>query len=174
MDLEQLAGPDEVADRHRLDPERLGLATAAGSVSIALELDELGKPGDQPSDFLCLAIGQPLVRDGDGVLRLSVHMGQRQATGIDDTVAAGDRLKSPRWREAALRYPNERDSVEVYEGIWPQEALVRPWTGRVGCRGELPSSPAFRASSAFRESRLRSDDCIGRHQVSDRRLTLSR
>ena len=39
-------------DRHRLDPERLGLATAAGSVSIALELDELGEPGDQPSDFL--------------------------------------------------------------------------------------------------------------------------
>jgi hypothetical protein len=30
-----------------------------------------------------------------GVRRLSVHMGKRQAIGIDDPIAARDRLKSP-------------------------------------------------------------------------------
>ena len=34
-----------------------------------------------------------------------VHMSQRQAIGIDDPIAARDRLKSPWAREAALRHP---------------------------------------------------------------------
>jgi hypothetical protein len=47
-------------------------------------------------------VGQPFVRDGNGIRRLAVHMSQRQAIGIDDTIAAGNRLKSPWSREAAL------------------------------------------------------------------------
>jgi hypothetical protein len=38
FDLEEFAVPCEVADRHWLAPERLKLATASGSVPIALEL----------------------------------------------------------------------------------------------------------------------------------------
>ena len=40
-------------------------------------------------------LGQPLVREGDSIGRLPVHMCQRQAIGIDDPIATGDRLKSP-------------------------------------------------------------------------------
>jgi hypothetical protein len=52
-------------------------------------------------------IGQPLVRDGDGVRRLAIHMSQRHAIGIDDTIATGDRFKSPWARKAALRHGRE-------------------------------------------------------------------
>ena len=54
-------------------------------------------------DFLRLVIVQPLVRESDGV-GLPVDMGQRHAIGIDDTIAAGDRLESPWSRKAALRH----------------------------------------------------------------------
>jgi hypothetical protein len=54
MDLKQLAALDEVANRHRLNAEQLGLAAAAGPVPIALELDQLGQPSDQSGDFLPL------------------------------------------------------------------------------------------------------------------------
>ena len=47
---------------------------------------------------------QPLVREGDGICRLSVHMSQRLAIGIDDPIPTGDWLKSPGSREAALRH----------------------------------------------------------------------
>ena len=103
-DLEEFAIPCEVADRHWLAPERLGRATALGLVPIPLQLDQLGQPDDQPGDFLRLIIGQPLVREGDSGRRLPVHMGQRQAIGIDHTIAARDRLESPWSREAALRH----------------------------------------------------------------------
>jgi hypothetical protein len=39
MDLQQLAALDEIADRHRLNVERLRLAPAACPVPIALKLD---------------------------------------------------------------------------------------------------------------------------------------
>ena len=45
FDLKEFAVPDEVADRHRLAPERLGLAPAASSVPIALELGGNGGSG---------------------------------------------------------------------------------------------------------------------------------
>jgi hypothetical protein len=41
---------DEVADRHRFETERLWLASALGLVAISLQLDQLGKPGDQLRD----------------------------------------------------------------------------------------------------------------------------
>jgi hypothetical protein len=78
---------------------------ALGLVSLPLQLDELRQSDDQPSEFLGFVIGQLPVREGDGIGRLSVHMGQRQAIGIDDPIAARDRLKSPWAREAALRHP---------------------------------------------------------------------
>jgi hypothetical protein len=43
-------------------------------------------------------------REGDSGRRLSVHMSQRQTIGIDDPIPAGDWLKSPWAREAALRH----------------------------------------------------------------------
>jgi hypothetical protein len=55
--LEQFAALDKVAERHRLDAKRLRLAAAAGSIPIALELDELWQPGDS----LGLIASQPLV-----------------------------------------------------------------------------------------------------------------
>jgi hypothetical protein len=58
--LEQLAALDEVANRHRLDAERLGLAATACPVLIALKLDKLGQASDQSSDFLSLIVGQRL------------------------------------------------------------------------------------------------------------------
>ena len=41
-------------------------------------------------------------RCGDSIRRLAIDMSQRQAIGIDDTIATGDWLKSPWAREAAL------------------------------------------------------------------------
>jgi hypothetical protein len=102
MDLEQFAALDEVADRHRLGAERLRLATTPGLVPILLQLDKLGQASDQSGEFLRLVIGQPLVREAEGVRRLSVHIGQRQAIVIDDTIASGDWLKSPWRRKTAL------------------------------------------------------------------------
>ncbi len=49
-----------------------------------------GSPDDQAGEFLGLIIGQPLVRDGDGVRRLAIHMRQRQAIGIDHPIATRD------------------------------------------------------------------------------------
>jgi hypothetical protein len=95
--LQQLAIPDEVLNRHRLNVERLRLAPAACPVPIALKLDQLGQPSDQSGEFFSLAISQSFVRESDGIRRLSVHMGQRQAIGIDDPIPTGDWLKSP-WR----------------------------------------------------------------------------
>ena len=69
MDLQQLPIPDQVADRYRLNAERLGLAPAAYPVPVALDLDKLGQAGDQLRDPTSLIIGQPLVRDGDGIPR---------------------------------------------------------------------------------------------------------
>src|SRR5262245_33128414 len=54
VDLQEPALANEVADRHRLNAERLRLAAAAGPVLIALKLDQLGQAGDQSSDFLSL------------------------------------------------------------------------------------------------------------------------
>jgi hypothetical protein len=90
--------------RHWLDPERLKLATAAGPVPIALQLDKLGQTSEQSSDCLSLNVGQPLVQDGDGIQRLAIHMSQRQAPGIDDPLPTRDWFKSPWAREAALRH----------------------------------------------------------------------
>jgi hypothetical protein len=106
MDLKQLAALDEVANRHRLNAEQLGLAAAASPVPIALELDQLGQPSDQSGDYLSLIIGQPLVRDGNGVRRFTIDMGQRQAIGIDDTIATGNRLKPPWSRKPATSHDN--------------------------------------------------------------------
>jgi hypothetical protein len=69
FDLEEFAVPCEITDRHWLDPERLGLATAAGPVPIALQLDKLGQTSEQSGDCLSLNVGQPLVRDGAGIPR---------------------------------------------------------------------------------------------------------
>jgi hypothetical protein len=80
FDLEEFAVPCKIADCHWLDPERLGLATAAGPVPIALELDELGQTSEQSGDCLSLNVGQPLVRDGDGIPRLAIHMSQETQT----------------------------------------------------------------------------------------------
>ena len=90
----------------RLAAERLGLATAAGEVPIVIPARRVrGTWRSAGRDFLCrLIIGQPLVREGDSSRRLSVHMGQRQAVGIDHTIAARDRLESPGSREAARRH----------------------------------------------------------------------
>jgi hypothetical protein len=87
LDFQELALADQVADRHWFEPERLVLAPAAGPVPILLQLHQFGQAGDQPGDFLSLFVGQPLVRDGDGIRRLAIHMGQRQAIGIDDPIA---------------------------------------------------------------------------------------
>ena len=57
MDLQQLPIPDQVADRYRLNAERLGLAPTACAVLIALKLDKLGQAGDQAGDFLSLIVG---------------------------------------------------------------------------------------------------------------------
>jgi hypothetical protein len=84
--------------------ERLRLAPAACPVPIALKLDQLGQTSEQSGDCLSLNVGQPLVREGNGIPRLAVHMGQRQAIGIDDPIPTGDWLKSPWAREAALRH----------------------------------------------------------------------
>jgi hypothetical protein len=43
--LQQLSIPDQVANRHRLEPERLGLAAAACPVLIALKLYRLRQAG---------------------------------------------------------------------------------------------------------------------------------
>src|SRR5262245_25101291 len=77
---------------------------SACPVLIALKLDKLGQAGDQSSDFLSLIVGQPLVRDSNGVRGLAVYMGQRQAIGINDPIATRDRLKSPGSGKAALRH----------------------------------------------------------------------
>jgi hypothetical protein len=47
MDLKQFAALDELADRHRLDAERLRLASAAGLVPVQLQFDKLRKVGEQ-------------------------------------------------------------------------------------------------------------------------------
>ena len=62
------------------------------------------------------------VRDGNGIRRLAVHMSQRQAIGIDDTIAAGNRLKSPWSREAALLHAATISYAgrNGHMGIWPQ------------------------------------------------------
>src|SRR5262245_63950894 len=104
VNLQELALAGEVANRQRLEPERLRLAPAPGLVPVLLQLHKLRKAGDQLRDATSLVIGQPHVREGDGVRRLSLHMSQRQAIGIDDTIPAGDWLKSPWAREAALRH----------------------------------------------------------------------
>jgi hypothetical protein len=101
VELQQLSTPDQVADGHRLGAERLRLAPALGPVP--LQLDEPGKACDQSRYFLSLTVGQPLVRSSDCVLRLSVHMSQRQAIGIDDPIPTGDWLKPPWASEAASR-----------------------------------------------------------------------
>ena len=103
FDLEEFAVPGEVAESYWA-MWRWRSAPALGLVPIPLQLDELGQPDDQPGDFLRLIIGQPLVREGDSRRWLPVHMGQRQAIGIDHTIAARDRLESPWSREAALRH----------------------------------------------------------------------
>jgi hypothetical protein len=104
VDLQQRPLPDQVTDRHRLEAEGLRLAAAARPVPIALELDQLGQASDQPGDFLSLVVSQPLVRDGDGIPRLAIHMSQDHAIGIDDPIVTGDRLKSPGSGKAALRH----------------------------------------------------------------------
>jgi hypothetical protein len=81
VELQQLSIPDQVANRHGLEVEGLRLAAALGLVPILLKLDKLGQAGDQSSDFLSLIVGQPLVRDGDGVRRLALHMSQRHGRG---------------------------------------------------------------------------------------------
>jgi hypothetical protein len=43
MDLQQPPLPDQIADRHRLEPEPLGLAPAPGLVPVLLELHKLRK-----------------------------------------------------------------------------------------------------------------------------------
>jgi hypothetical protein len=53
-----------------------------------LGLDKLREAGDQSCDVLSLVFSQPLVRNGNGVRRLAVHMSERQAIGIDDPIAA--------------------------------------------------------------------------------------
>jgi hypothetical protein len=70
LDLKEFPIPGEIADS---DWARWWWrsAPALGLVSLLLQLDKLRKPDDQSSEFLCLIIGQPLVRDGDGVRRLS-------------------------------------------------------------------------------------------------------
>jgi hypothetical protein len=40
---------------------------------------------------------------GNGIGRLSVHIGQRQAIAIDNTITARDQLESPWSRKTALR-----------------------------------------------------------------------
>ena len=59
--------------------------------------------------------------------RLPIHMGQRQAIGIDDTIAARDRLKSPWSREAALRHRTSirRVGAEGLSGDWPFRLALR-------------------------------------------------
>lgn len=51
MYLQQLSVPDQVADRHGLEAQRLWLASAPGLVPILLQLDKLRKAGDQSSEF---------------------------------------------------------------------------------------------------------------------------
>ena len=60
LDLKEFPIPGEIADSDWAKwwwrpPPALGL------IPLALELDELRQPDDQPSEFLCLVIRQPLV-----------------------------------------------------------------------------------------------------------------
>ena len=110
FDLKEFAVPGEIAESYgaiwwwRSAPA-LGLVPS-------LQLDEIGQPDDQPGDFLRLIVGQPLVRKATAS-RLPVDMGQRQAIGIDHTIAARDRLKSPWSREAALRHASRISCAAV-------------------------------------------------------------
>jgi hypothetical protein len=107
FDLKEFPIPGEIAESHR--PRWWWRsATTLGLIPLLLQLDKLRQPDDQAGEFLGLAIGQPLVRDGDGVRWLPVHMSQRQAIGIDDTIAAWDRLESPWSRKPA---PGHRANI---------------------------------------------------------------
>jgi len=101
MDLQQLALPDQVADRHRLDLDRLRLAAAPRLVAVSLQLDQLGEPRDQLGDTPRLVIAQAGVGDRYGAIRLAVDMRKDNAIGIDHTVSAGDRFDSPGFGKAA-------------------------------------------------------------------------
>src|SRR5262245_48867145 len=95
MDLEQLAALDEIVDGHRLEPERLRLASALGLVPVCLPLDRLGKPGDQLGNAPRLVIGQASVRDCDCTIRLAVDSSQDNAIGIDDPISTWHRFHRP-------------------------------------------------------------------------------
>src|SRR5262245_45721826 len=60
LNLQELALAVEVANRHRLEPERLRLAPAPGLVPVLLQLHKLGKPGNQLGDAPRLVIGHRL------------------------------------------------------------------------------------------------------------------
>jgi hypothetical protein len=102
--LQQLPLPDQVANGYGLEVGRLWLAPASRLVPVSLELHQLGERSDQSGDYLSLMVGQALVRDGNGVRRLTIDMGQ--AIGIADTIATGNRLKAPWSRKAAASHHN--------------------------------------------------------------------
>jgi hypothetical protein len=95
VDLQQLPLPDQVADCHRLKPKLLGLATAPGLIPIPLDLDKIGKAGDQLRDPASFIIGQASVRDGSRAIWLAIDMRQDDAIGIDHPLSAGHRLDRP-------------------------------------------------------------------------------
>jgi hypothetical protein len=57
MDFEQFAALYKIAGGHRLEPQRLGLATAPGLVPIHLQFDKFWKARDQLRDPPSFIIG---------------------------------------------------------------------------------------------------------------------
>jgi hypothetical protein len=100
-------------------------------VSVPLDLDEFRKSDDQSSEFLCLAIGQPLVREGDGIWRLSIHMRQGQPFRSHDSRRGSAR--SPWTRKTALRHRTSirRVDAEGLSGDMNFRNLRRLWAGRL-------------------------------------------
>jgi hypothetical protein len=103
VDLQHLAML-EVADRDRLEPEHLRLATAPGLVSIALQLNQLGKAGDQLGDLASLVIGEPAIGDGNGAIRLAVDIRQDHAWHRSRDTRCASAPPSRTWESGASLY----------------------------------------------------------------------
>jgi hypothetical protein len=135
--LQELSFPDQIADRQRLEPERLRLASASGLVPVLLQL---GKPGDQLRDPARLVIDQPGIGDGYRAIKARSLMLDRlfhdasALTSISSCythVPPFERVHAWELEELALTHaPIIRAGTRVREGF--QNTFLR--SGKLGLR----------------------------------------
>jgi len=96
---------------------------------LPLQLDKLGKMGDQLGDPPRFVMGQPAVGDCDCAIRLAIDMRQHNAVGIDEPVSARDRFDCPgirKWREGMAAKTSEVAVRPYRSGHVPATATRKP------------------------------------------------